>query len=145
MSHDPDEHEGPVVESPQALAFWLVFAAGLGFLAIVLPPYMQSKEVAPFHFFDAVAYAVEKQSYWSLILLFGVGVLIGWRSPRYWVVKCCATMALFPVVAIADMMLHRGSHNLLPFEFAIYVAEIIPALAGGKVGLSVAGLMKLDV
>lgn len=107
-----------------------------------MPPYLQSREVPPFRFFEAVTYAIEKQTFWTLILLFGAGLLIGWRSPRYWPLKCCATMASFPLIAIVDMMLHPTSHNLWPFEFAIYVAETIPALAGGALAISVWGLRR---
>lgn len=142
MSDNLDESEGRPAESPQALAFWFVFSAFLGFLAVLLPPYLQSREVPPFWFFDAVAYAIEKQTYWTLVLLFGAGLLIGWRSPRYWPLKCCATMASFPIIAIVDMMLHPMSHNLWPFEFAIYAAETIPALAGGALAYSLAGMRR---
>lgn len=109
---------------------------------MLLPPYLQSREVPPFRFFEAVTYAIDKQTYWTLILLFGAGLLIGWRSPRYWPLKCCATMASFPLIAIVDMMLHPTSHNLWPFEFAIYVAETIPALAGGALAFSVSGFRR---
>lgn len=137
-----NESKGQAAERPHAFAFWVVFAAFLGFLAVLLPPYLQSREVPPFRFFEAVTYAIEKQTFWTLILLFGAGLLIGWRSPRYWPLKCCATMASFPLIAIVDMMLHPTSHNLWPFEFAIYVAETIPALAGGALAISVWGLRR---
>ncbi len=142
MSDDLEENDAPVVESRRTTVFWFMFAAFLGFLALLVPPYMQSREVAPFDFFGAVEFAIDKQTYWTLIVLFGIGMLIGWKSPRYWPLKCCATMASFFVIAIVDMMVNPGSHNLWPFEFAIYIAEMIPALAGGMLAYSVAGLMR---
>jgi hypothetical protein len=71
----------------------------------------------------------------TLWLLPAIGVGVGFVAPRSgW--KCAlATTAVFPVLALRDMILDPTSHNLLPFEFALYAAlallAAVPALLVG--------------
>lgn len=126
-------------ESPVETALWFGFAAAVGFASIVFPPYVLGLELTnPPAFFPWVTNAIEHGTYWSLILLFGAGVWLGWATPRWWALKCCATMLSFPAIAILEMEINPKSHNLFPLEFIIYGAETIPALAGGYVGLRMA-------
>jgi len=45
-------------------------------------------------------------------------------------------MAAMPVVILADFIVDRTSHNLLPFELALYGALSLVALFGAGVGVA---------
>jgi hypothetical protein len=37
---------------------------------------------------------------------------------------------IFPLISVAEAAVHRGSHNLIPFEFAMHMFWALPSLAG---------------
>lgn len=124
------------VGSPYAEIGWYAAAIVFGTLAHILPPYLTGSAVVaePFSFFSFVNEATEKMGLLghriNQALLFVFGMLIGWRSPRKWALKCFVTMAFFPANAIVEMSTHPTSHNLFPIEFFFYGWETIPALLG---------------
>jgi len=121
---------------------WYTVAIVFGTLATILPPYLTGSVVVPdpFSFFSFVNDATERAGIFEYrirqALFFAFGILIGWRSPRKWVVKCLATMAAFPIIAIVDMSMGSKEHNLFPIEFFFYGWVTLPALTG-------AGLVQL--
>jgi hypothetical protein len=73
---------------------------------------------------------IEGISIWSfgLLLLSGFGVkllskLSGWKIGL-------TTMALFPIMALFEMIVDSSSHNMFPFEFILYAAYSVPAMIG---------------
>ena len=51
-------------------------------------------------------------------------------------------IASLPVVAIWEATVYRGSHNLIPFEFAMYLAYALPAMAATFAGSKVSQARK---
>jgi hypothetical protein len=41
---------------------------------------------------------------------------------------------MFPVISIYEATVYRGSHNLIPFEFAIFFVFAMPAIVGVFIG-----------
>jgi hypothetical protein len=37
---------------------------------------------------------------------------------------------IFPLISVAEATVYRGSHNLIPFEFAMHMLWALPSLAG---------------
>ncbi|MBV6499216.1 MAG: hypothetical protein CJBNEKGG_01667 [Prosthecobacter sp.] len=70
----------------------------------------------------------------SLLFLLLSGFLGGLTFPRNaWIIGP-ATMAAFPVIALAEVILDPKTHNLLPLEFIIYGLMALPGLLGALGG-----------
>jgi len=80
---------------------------------------------------DAVPAAWKDLSLLSVVGLFVAGVLSGMlaRSPlaRFVGVGC---LAVYPVLALLEMVTDPTSHNLWPIEFGLYAAVSLVSLAG---------------
>ena len=112
--------------------FWIYLLASiLGVISIVLPVFFQpdlKQYDSPL--FPLIRTGIEGISVWSFVLLlisgFGVKLLsklAGWKIGL-------ATMALFPILAIIEMIVDSSSHNMLPFEFIFYALYTVPAIIG---------------
>lgn len=75
----------------------------------------------------------------SLGLLIVVGFVLGLLASRYSARLAVASMAAFPLIAVVDMVREPTSHNLWPFEFAIYGAMSLLAVAGAAIGRRLRG------
>jgi len=119
---------------PERVAVEILLVAAAGFCAYVLPvaldPGTRHYDAAVLPF---VRDAVEGMKAYSLVLLFGVGVLIGvlGRAPVW--LTGPATMAALPVWSALDMAL-GGSHNLFPIEWFLYGLFSLCGLAGAVAG-----------
>jgi hypothetical protein len=68
------------------------------------------------------------------ILFFCSGLLIGAIERRFWFVVCGLTIAVLPVMVIAEVLLTPGHHNLFPIEILIYVTFALPTIGGAALG-----------
>lgn len=106
----------------------------LGVVSIVLPTFFLSGlKHYDSGLFPLIRTGIEGISMWSLGLLFlsGFGVkllskLSGWKIGL-------TTMALFPIMAIFEMFVVSGSHNLFPIEFILYAVYSVPAIIGAYI------------
>ena len=80
--------------------------------------------------FPLIRTGIEGISTWSFGLLFlsGFGMkyfsnLSGWKIGL-------TIMALFPIIAIFEILVDSSSHNMLPIEFIFYLVYSIPAILG---------------
>ena len=73
----------------------------------------------------------------SLFLLFIVGLSVGWFRGASPVLMGVCTMAAFPLISILEMGIDPTSHNLLPFEWILYLFESVPGIAGAFVARSI--------
>jgi len=73
----------------------------------------------------------------SLLFLTLIGLVGGMVIPQRCWIGGVFSMALFPVMAMWDMMRDPTSHNLFPIEFMIYAALTVPGVIAGFVGKSV--------
>jgi hypothetical protein len=62
------------------------------------------------------------------------GLFIGLRTGLKPVISGLALIFIFPLTAVYEATLYRGSHNLIPFELAVYAFFSIPAIAGALAG-----------
>lgn len=117
-------------------------ASILGVISIVLPifflPDLKQYE-SPL--FPLIRTGIEGISIWSfgLLLISGFGMklmskLAGWKIGL-------ATMALFPIMAIIEMIADSSSHNMLPFEFIGYALYSVPAIIGAYLAQGIKKIM----
>ncbi len=111
---------------------WIYLLASiLGVISILLPTFfLPDLKQYDSPLFPMIRTGIEGISIWSfgLLLLSGFGVkllskLSGWKIGL-------TTMALFPIMAIFEMIVDSSSHNLFPIEFILYAVYSVPAIIG---------------
>lgn len=112
------------------IIFYLL-ASILGLISIVIPTlFMPELKQYEAPLFPLIRTGIEGISTWSFGLLFlsGFGMkyfsyLSGWKIGL-------TIMALFPIMAIFEILVDSSSHNMLPIEFIFYLVYSIPAILG---------------
>lgn len=111
---------------------WIYLLASiLGVISIVLPIFfLPDLKQYDSPLFPLIRTGIEGISVWSfgLLLLSGFVVkllskLAGWKIGL-------ATMALFPLLAVLEMIVDSSSHNMLPFELIGYALYSVPGIIG---------------
>jgi hypothetical protein len=106
-----------------------------GFAAFIAPIMLDPPNVLPkAPLFPIVREAVEHTRLSSFIALATVGLLAGLFARTHWALLGIATVALFPVCTIAELIADSTSHNLFPMEFVMYAAFSIPAIVAAGLG-----------
>lgn len=113
----------------------ILLSAGLGLVAVVTPAFFMT--TAPSHrspLFRLVHVAVEGFGLAAVFGLFADGLItrLAFRAP-FWLIGL-SSMAAFPIMAIAEMLIDPRSHSLFPVEFFFYAAECLFATLGAIVG-----------
>jgi len=106
----------------------------LGVLSIILPTFiLQDVKQYESPLFSIIRTGIEGFSVWSIIFLFSTGFgmkfytkLSGWKIGL-------STMALFPIMAMMEMIVDSNSHNMFPFEFIVYAITTIPGIIGAYI------------
>jgi hypothetical protein len=118
--------------------FWLVFtlatASLLGLLAIVAPVWILDLRRYTAPLFPLIRSGVEGMSLLTLVFLFCAGFLVGCFGVGHPLLLGMATVALLPILAIAEMSVSSTTHNLWPLEFIIYGVISLCAVAGAFAG-----------
>jgi hypothetical protein len=115
-----------------------VLAPGLGLLSLILPVLASSQPRVKAPLFPLVATGVEQMSVATLVLLFLSGVFLGGAfSGRASWVASFLVLAAMPAVILAEGIADPSSHNLFPFELAMYGALSFITLLGAGVGILV--------
>ena len=116
----------------QRLGLIFSFAATslLGLLAIVVPVWVLDLRRYTAPLFPLIRSGVEGMSLLTLVFLFCAGFLVGCFGVGHPMLIGIATVALLPILAIAEMSISSTTHNLWPLEFIIYGAISLCAVAG---------------
>jgi len=127
--------------------FWLVFtfaaATLLGLLAIVAPVWILDLRRYSAPLFPLIRSGVEGMSPLTLVFLFCAGFLVGCFGVGHPLLLGIATVALLPILAIAEMSVSSTTHNLWPLEFLIYGLISLCAVAGAFAGRFAMRLVKI--
>jgi intracellular septation protein A len=70
----------------------------------------------------------------TTILLFVLGMGLGFLNPNRWFILAVGTVVVFPVAAILEMMVAPQSHSVWPIEFVVYGVLGLPSIIGAFVG-----------
>lgn len=111
-----------------------MLASILGVISIVLPTFfLPDLKQYDSPLFPLISTGINGISVWSIGLLFlsGFGMkllskLSGWKIGL-------TTMALFPIMAILEMIVDSSSHNIFPIEFVLYALYAVPAIIGAYI------------
>ena len=120
----------------QRLGLIFSFAATslLGLLAIVVPVWVLDLRRYTAPLFPLIRSGVEGMSLLTLVFLFCAGFLVGCFGVGHPILIGIATVALLPILAIAEISISSTTHNLWPLEFIIYGAISLCAVAGAFAG-----------
>lgn len=138
-SRGPDRRAGavrhPIMRhlKPSVLLSF-VGAALLGLGAVILPVWMLSLRPYTAPLFPLVRTAVEGMSWLTFVFLLVSGLLLGLLGKGHPFLLGVTTMALLPLLAIAEMVVAPTSHNLWPLEFAMYGFISLSAVLGAYLG-----------
>ena len=76
---------------------------------------------------------------WPVRIIFCfAGFLAGYFMKLNPILTGISLSAVFPVIAIYEATVHRGSHNLIPLEFITFIIWSLPAVLAAYAGASVA-------
>jgi len=118
-----------------------IVAGATAGLVSVLAPYIATHDFmgsSPYSYFELVRNAWEGFTLVSIALLLLVWAAFGILYSKHWVILGFSTVFAFPITAILEMSQYPTSHNLWPFEFALYLAFISgPALLGAALGSAI--------
>ena len=118
---------------------WMVpffLAPFLGLLSLILPVLCSSQARVQAPLFPLVATGVEHMTLATFVLLFLSGVLLGgaFKGKASWVASFLVFAAM-PLIIVAEGIVDRTSHNLLPFELAMYGVLSLITLLGAGIGV----------
>jgi hypothetical protein len=125
------------------LIFWCVLAAIAGVGCLVLPPYFVhnglTNRAYGWPLIPWFAFACANQRVLpSMASFFILGLILGIAQPRRWWLMAIAAVVMSPVLLtiniVHDWNHDPTSHNLFPFEFAIYGFICAPAFIGALIG-----------
>jgi hypothetical protein len=124
-------------------SFWLdapsiVLAAVMGFVSVVLPPYLIPDGIKQRHeapLFPVIATASANFAFFpSALALFFSGFILGFIRPHIWWILGLSTMLLFPIADMLETLVAPTSHNLWPFQVFFDVILSTPAILGAFLG-----------
>jgi hypothetical protein len=120
----------------QRFSLFSAFAAAslLGLLAIVAPVWILDMRRYTAPLFPLIRSGVEGMSLLTLVFLFCAGFLVGCFGVGHPLLLGVATVALLPILAIAEMCVSSTTHNLWPLEFIIYGVISLCGVAGAFTG-----------
>jgi hypothetical protein len=73
-------------------------------------------------------------SYISGSLFFLTGLISGYYFKSNPWVTGISLISIFPITAIYEATIYRGSHNLIPLELAVHFLFALPAVIGAYLG-----------
>ena len=125
-----------------SIVLTLAAASLLGLLAIIAPVWVLDLRRYTAPLFPLIRSGVEGMSLLTLVFLFCAGFLVGCFGPGHPLLLGIATVALLPILAIAEMSVSSTTHNLWPLEFMIYGLISLCAVAGAFAGRFAIRLVK---
>jgi uncharacterized membrane protein YfcA len=68
------------------------------------------------------------------ILFLIAGLAVGYLMElKPWLAGICLIL-IFPITALYEATVYSGSHNLIPFEFLVFILYALPSLVGAYLG-----------
>ncbi|HIF83906.1 MAG TPA: hypothetical protein EYQ79_00255 [Flavobacteriaceae bacterium] len=109
----------------------LLFVSILGMISILIPVFiLDDLRTYDSPLFPMIRTGIEGISLYSLLFLISSGLIIkSFSDLSSWKIGL-ASMALFPLAAICEIIYEPTSHNLFPLEFIFYAIYSLPALLG---------------
>lgn len=112
----------------------LVVVAGLGLLSFVLPTVLAGGTLLPAPLFPLLRSSVEHLTWIPLAGLVVIGAAAGVFTRLPPALIALASVIAFPVAMLAELVADPTSHNLFPFEMAMYLAFAQPPFVAAMAG-----------
>ena len=75
---------------------------------------------------------------WIAILLYSIaGFTIGYLFQINCFQVGLSLIGIFPITSIIESIIYPGSHNLIPFEFAVFFVYGLPAIIAAFIGINI--------
>lgn len=75
---------------------------------------------------------------WIAIVIYSItGFIVGYFLELNCFLIGLCLISIFPITSMIEATIYRGSHNLIPFEFAVFFAYGLPAIIAAFVGKKV--------
>lgn len=114
----------------------LILSPILGFLAFIIPELFGTGiDMKSISFLAIIADVYESVIFIpTLIMLFSIGIILGYIRPKLWIYSGLLTITIFPLASLFEIINSPTSNNLWPLEFVIYCVLAIPAILGAYIG-----------
>lgn len=116
----------------------IFLACFFGTIIVCVPPYIclgDEIKIYDSPLFPFIRTAIENlQLSMTIIGLFLLNFFLAKNNRGKWLVIGLASIILFPIAAILEIIVDAKSHNLISFELLLYGIIDIPALLGAFVG-----------
>ena len=112
---------------------YLVLAI-IGFAVILICSSFQHSQVSttPDYYFST--FLRVNFSLTARIIFFIIGLSAGYYFHlNPWLIGLCL-VSIFPLTSVTEAIIYKGSHNLIPFEFAVHFIYALPGIIAGFIG-----------
>lgn len=119
----------------------LAGVALLGLACVLGPALAAGTKPMPAPLFPMLRAAIEKLDWIAPVLLcvLGVGCGLSTRLDAWWI--GLASVSTLPLAAFAEIAADGTSHNLIPFELAMYAVLAVPGAIGALFGKGLRRMM----
>jgi hypothetical protein len=111
-----------------------LFLVFIGFLLILLVSIILETPATPQGEYHYSSFLRNNYGITAAILYLIAGLAVGYLMElKPWLAGICLIL-IFPLTALYEATVYRGSHNLIPFEFVVFVLYALPSLVGAYLG-----------
>jgi hypothetical protein len=111
-----------------------LFLVFIGFLLILLVSIILETPATPQGEYHYSSFLKNNYGITAGILFLIAGLAVGYLMElKPWLAGICLIL-IFPITALYEATNYRGSHNLIPFEFLVFILYALPSLVGAYLG-----------
>jgi hypothetical protein len=111
-----------------------LFLVFIGFLLILLVSIILETPATPQGEYHYSSFLKNNYGITAGILFLIAGLAVGYLMElKPWLAGICLIL-IFPITALYEPTIYRGSHNLIPFEFLVFILYALPSLVGAYLG-----------
>lgn len=111
-----------------------LFLVFIGFLLILLVSIILETPATPAGEYHYSSFLRNNYGITAGILYLIAGLAVGYLMElKPWLAGFCLIL-IFPITALYEATVYRGSHNLIPVEFLVFILYALPSLVGAYLG-----------
>jgi hypothetical protein len=111
-----------------------LFLVFIGFLLILLVSIILETPATPQGEYHYSSFLRNNYGITAGILLLIAGIAVGYLMElKPWLAGICLIL-IFPLTSLYEGTIYRGSHNLIPFEFLVFILYALPSICGAYLG-----------
>jgi hypothetical protein len=111
-----------------------LFLVFIGFLLILLVSIILETPATPQGEYHYSSFLKNNYGITAGILFLIAGLAVGYLMElKPWLAGICLIL-IFPITVLYEATVYSGSHNLIPFEFLVFILYALPSLVGAYLG-----------